>query len=292
MSLFNRKKKETGEPKKRKIPTGDLQAYSGRAYARQSISILVLIVLCQMAVIFYLIFNSYLVTTELNKSNFAVFSEKCDGSIDVANISNYQKDAGSLTVKSIAWNVMRLFKSAGTGNADVVYDEAKRLMTKDMKEAFTTIAELDKVALQRQGSSNQGVYRAIDPQSVVIKMLEKDDLPPGSKTEVTPYDAVVSGTLRYYASESKIQLGQPENFSFAIKTVPLEARSEGNPWGLLVGGMEVLDASKSVRALQKARSEKEKNSSSGSFVGDSLGLTPEQMKKDQEQIRRENEENK
>lgn len=292
MKFFNREKKKTDEPKKSRVPMGDLHAYSGRAYARQSISILVLIILCQMAGIFYLIFNNYLVATELNKSNFAVFSEKCDGSIEVANISNYQKDAGNLTVRSIAWNVVRLFKSAGTGNADVVYDEAKRVMTKDMREAFSAIAELDKSNLLRQGNSTQGVYRVIDPQTVVVKMLEKEDLAPGSKTEVTPYDAIVSGTLRYFTSETKQQIGQPENFSILIKTVPLEARSENNPWGLLVAGMDILDPSKSIRALQNIKAEKEKNSSTGSFIGDSLGLTPEEMKKDQEKIRQENESNK
>lgn len=287
MNLFKNKNKD-GEKavSKIKLPkAAEQHAFSGRAYARHSIAILVLIILALLGTIFFLLFNQYLIVSELNKKNFAVFREKGDGSIEVSPISAYQTTPDEVTVRSLAWNVVRLYKSAGSGNADVVYDEAKRLMTPDMRQAFQVIIDTEKSALSTLAANGQGVYRVID--KVEVKPLEKEDYPPGSKVEITQYDVVVNGTARFLTMEGKQPVGQPENFSIRIRAVPLKGRSEANPWGLLVSQMDILDANKSLRRLKEVQAEKEKQNSTGSTIGDALGLSPEKMKKEQEEITKE-----
>lgn len=294
MSLFKGKNSKTEnteiqEPKSYKkiaLPKAvDQHAFSGRAYARHAIAVLVLIIISLLGLNFFLLFNQHLTVTELNKKNFSVYREKCDGSIEVSNISTYQTAPDEVTVRSLAWNVVRLIKSAGSGNADVVYDEASRLMTSDMRQAFQVISDTEKSNLKRFAANGQGVYRVLE--GVKVKLLEKEDLPPGAKVEISQYDVVVSGSVRILTMEDKQQLGPTEEFSIRVKAVPLKARTEANPWGLLVSSMDILDPNKSLRRLKEVQAEKEKNSSSGSTIGDALGLNPDKMKKDQEKINQE-----
>ena len=260
-------------------------AFSGRAYARHSIAVLVLILLAQLGVIFFLIFNQYLTTSELNKKNFAVFRENCAGGIEVSNINSYQTTPDDVTVRSLAWNVVRLIKSAGSGNADVVLDEASRLMTGDMKQAFQIISDTEKANLTRATVNGEGVYRVLE--KIQVKTLDKEDLPPGAKTEITQYDMVVNGTARILSMGSKREVGNPEEFSIRIRTVPLQARTEANPWGLLVSSMDILDPGKSLRRLKEIQANKEKQNSSGSTIGDALGLSPDKMQEDRNKIQNE-----
>lgn len=277
------KKKKNANSKSVLLPENlEKNAFSGRAYARHSISVLVLFCLIQLGVIFFLIFNQYLVTAELNKKNFAVFRESCNGSIEVTPINSYQTTPDDITVRSLAWNVVRLIKSAGSGNADVVFDEAGRLMTPDMRQAFTVISDTEKANLSRAAVNGVGVYRILE--KVQVKILEKEDLPPGAKAEITQYDVVVNGTARILSMASKQEIMPAEEFSIRIRAVPLQARTESNPWGLLVASMDILDPNKSVRRLQQIQAQKEKQNSSGSFIGDTLGISPDKMVQDREKI--------
>lgn len=280
------KKSEDGSP----LPGNlDLYAHSGRAYARHTIAVLILIILLLLAVILFLVYSNYLTTLELNRKNFAVFTEKCDGSIDTGKVAQFQTSPDAKTVRSLAWNVIRYIKSAGTGNSAVVFDEAGRLMTPDMKQAFSIIADTEQANLKRIASSGQSVYRVID--SANVKPLEKEDLPPGSKTSITQYDAVVQGVSRVLVSDTRQELAR-EEFMILVRTVPLSARTEANPWGLLVSSMEILDPNKSVRVLTKRQADQQKDSSSGSTVGDMLGLSPDKMRQEQEKIANEANQNR
>ena len=266
----------------------DRYAFSGRAYSRHIISVLVFLIMLLFGTIIYLIYQIKVITRELNQQNFAVFVEKCDGAIEVNKISNFQTGADEKTVRSLAWNVVRYIKSAGTGNADVVFDEAARFMTAEMKQNFSAIADAEKANLLRLSQGGGGVYRVID--SAKVKMLEKEDLPPNSKTSITQYDAVVTGTARILANETKQELAR-EEFTILVRTVPLSARTESNPFGLLVSSMDILDPNKSIRVLQERQKEQQKKQSSGSTIGDILGVSPDNMKKEQEQIEQERKNN-
>lgn len=287
MSIFNIfkfNKKDTKSSTQGNENLYERYAFSGRAYSRHAISILVLIILLLLGIITYLIYNNYMVVKELNRRNFATFTEKCDGTIEVGKIADFQTGADERTVRSLAWNIVRYIKSAGTNNAEVVFDEASRLMTPDMKQAFSVISDAEKGNLKRLSQGGQGVYRVID--SAKVKLLEKEDLPPGTKFNVTQYDAVVTGICRVLANETKQELAR-EEFSILVRTVPLTGRTEANPWGLLVSSMDILDPNKSLRVLQKKQEERDKQNSSGSTIGDVLGLSPDSMQKDRERIAEE-----
>lgn len=285
MFSFLKGKKKGADAPRIQLPSElDQRAFSGRAYARHSQAVLVLVNMLLVGIIMFLIFNQYLITDTLNKKNFAVFRENCAGGIETANISEFQTAPDSITVRSLSWNLVRNIKSAGSGNADVVYDEARRLMTADMKQAFQVISDEERRLLKQAAANGGGVYRVID--KLTVKMLDKDDLPPGTKTEIGQYDTVVNGTARVLDMATNQPVGLPDNFSIRIHAVPLVGRTEANPWGLLVSSIDFLDPNKSVRRLKEIQQEKEKGNSSGSTIGDALGISPDKMQEDRESIKK------
>lgn len=235
----------------------ELRAYSGRAYAKQAISVLMFIIILQLITIICLLVIYYLTVIELNKKSFVVFREKSDGTIDIKPISYYQTEPDAFTAKSLAWNVIRYIKTAGTDNADVMFTEASRLMTPSLKENFKSFIENEKFQLSQLNKQNIGIYRVLE--NVTVKMLEKEDLPPNSQFEPSPYDVVVSGTVRIFFKNNNNEAAPAENFHYHVSMTPLEGRTEANPWGLLVSSIQPIEPEKSLKRLKEIEEEKAKS---------------------------------
>lgn len=239
MNLFNKKtnkgKAFPQENNENRQNAGEVEnhAYSGLGQLKHKVRILQVFILLLFAFGFW---NDYSWREHANRiadKQWVVFDVK-RGEATPTDALNYQTGPSTEEILAKALKIVKLIKGAGTNNADTYYNEARELMTQQMRLQFD-----DEFRKREKALKELGIYRQLE--NVTVKPLSEIEVPKGYKP--SRYEVYVAGTLDTYRQDSKEKLTSGP-FAFRVKLVPLDRRTIQNPSALLVESLYELDSKK------------------------------------------------
>lgn len=204
------------------------RGYSGTAELRHTNIFLKVVIFCLFGLICWQDYSWREHSNHLSEEQTIIFHDQ-GGLTTAKHASDFRTGPSQEEINAAGWNIVRWVVGAGSNDVDTAWREARHMMTGQMQAEFDAV-----FGKRRDMLVNLNVYRKIENASV--RAMTEKDLPPGTHSNVSRYDVIVSGVIDTYRSNSKDKLASGA-FSYRVQLVPLENRSLENPSGLLVASL-------------------------------------------------------
>ncbi len=207
-----------------------LRAYSGRAELRHHNQILKLLCVFLIITISYTNYAWYTHSNYLAKQQYVVYEVNPDGKTNRKNSAFYQDGPTDQEIRYVSWQFVKWIVTAGSNDVDRCYIEARNLLHPSVYSKFDEFSSKVK-----PGIRELKIYRRVP--NADSRFMDTSDLTPGSTGQISRYDVIVTGTIESYRVSNN-ELSDKRNFAFHIRLLPLEARTDANPYALVVADFE------------------------------------------------------
>ncbi|MGH9762350.1 MAG: hypothetical protein ACREDR_35045 [Blastocatellia bacterium] len=203
------------------------RAFSGRAELRHTNHVLKFVIILLLVSLAWTNYLWLQHADKLSDRQYIVFHDR-GGDTSAESVSQYRTGPSDEEIRHQAWEFIRWMLGRDSTNAKLADEEVQKLLTPELRNEYVSAHSGDIPATQRLQQ-----YKKFE--NVTVGPMTSAMLPPGSRTSISRYDILVSGTLERYslASQAKLATGP---FGYHVRLVPLDKRSLENPYGLLISG--------------------------------------------------------
>ena len=160
---------------------------------------------------------------------YVVYEVAPDGTTTVKPSTMYQpKEPSDQQIRHQGGMFIYWLVSAGSDDVARCLGEARQLLHQDLVPKFDEISNLVTSGFKQV----QKVYRRVE--NLQVRMLTADELAKGTSND--RYHVLVTGKVFTYTADSK--LAATREFSYHVELVPIQERTDWNPYALLVKDFE------------------------------------------------------
>lgn len=216
------------------LPATSSRAYSGRAELRHASQVYKLVILLQLIV--FVVVYCYGQASWTKHSNYlaerqyVVYEVAPDGNTTVKSSTMYQpREPLDQQIRHQGGMFIYWLVSVGSEDVERCLGEAKQILHPELVAKFDEISNLVILGFK----DIQKIYRRVE--NLQVKNLTLEELPKGTSDE--RYHVLVTGKVLTYSVENK-ELLTTREFAYHVQLVPIQERTDWNPYALLIKDFE------------------------------------------------------
>lgn len=215
-------------------PATSSRAYSGRAELRHAAQVYKLVILLQL--IIFVVVYCYGQASWTKHSNYlaerqyVVYEVMPDGATTVKSSTMYQpREPLDQQIRHQGGMFIYWLVSVGSDDVQRCLGEARQILHPELVPKFDEISNLVVSGFKQI----KKIYRRVE--NLQVRNLTPDELPKGTSDE--RYHVLVTGKVLTYSLENK-ELVTTRDFAYHVQLVPIQERTDWNPYALLIKDFE------------------------------------------------------
>lgn len=215
-------------------PTTSSRSYSGRAELRHAAQVYKLVILLQLIV--FVVVYCYGQASWTKHSNYlaerqyVVYEVMPDGTTTVKSSTMYQpREPLDQQIRHQGGMFIYWLVSVGSDDVERCLGEARQILHPELVPKFDEISNLVVSGFKQV----KKIYRRVE--NLQVRNLTLEELPKGTSDE--RYHVLVTGKVLTYSVENK-ELVTTREFAYHVQLVPIEERTDWNPYALLIKDFE------------------------------------------------------